>query len=260
ELDTHRLNAVGVHALDGEVQRLDDLPLLHIHHADSAADLRGGPENLAVLGELDMAWALIDQGVVHQLVGGGVDPVQHVGGFAGVHRPLAVGADGHAFRLDADFDLRQNCTVFHVHNGNQGIVLVGDIQPPVVRVQGKLLGVSARGQLLDDLAAGQVHYLHRVRVAGADVEQLVVMGKGKAAWAHADFQSLDRFQRVQVDNADGVVFLVGDVGGIGQGCSAGAGESAADCRSKECSGHRRILSCRYHHRQVVAAAKLGLEG
>src|SRR5690606_10936032 len=113
ELDTHRLNAVGVHALDGEVQSLDDLPLLHIHHADSAADLRGGPENLAVLGELDMAWALIDQGVVHQLVGGGVDPVQHVGGFAGVHRPLAVGADGHAFGLDADFDLRQNCTVFH---------------------------------------------------------------------------------------------------------------------------------------------------
>ena len=188
-----------------------------------------------------MARALVDESVVHQLVGTGVDPVQHIGGFAGVHRPFSVRADAHAFRLNADIDLREYLFVVDVDHRHQRVVLVGDVQPLVVRVQRELFGVSAGRQLFDDLPGRQVHDLHRVRVAGADVEQLVVARQRQSAWTLAYFKGFDRFQRIQIDHADGVVFFVRHIGGGREGGCAGASEGAGNGSSKECSGHRKIL-------------------
>jgi len=126
--------------------------------------------------------------------------------------PLAIRAHRHAFRLDTHIDLRQHFLLVDVDHSHQSVVLVGDVQPFVVGVQGELFGVRAGWQLFDDLPRGQVHHLNGVRVAGADVEQLVVVGKGKTTWAHADLKGFDGFHLVQVDDTDAVVFLIGNVG------------------------------------------------
>ncbi|MCY1504629.1 hypothetical protein D9M68_388070 [compost metagenome] len=183
-----------------------------------------------------MAGALVHQGVVHQLLRGGVDPVQHVGGFAGVHRPLAIRAHRHALGLHAHLDLRQHLVALGVHHRHQRIVFVGDVQPAVIGVQGELLRVGAGGQLLDELARGQVHHLHGVGVAGADVEQLVVAGQCQATGARANLEAGGDFQAVQVDDADAVVLLIGDVGRGGQRLAGEQQQGGAQGGSKG-SGH-----------------------
>ncbi|MNO73726.1 hypothetical protein D3C76_647000 [compost metagenome] len=175
ELDAYRLDLVRVHALDLEVQGFQHLARGHVKYGHRAADFCRGPQARTVFAELDEARALVDQRAVGQGLGAGVDPVQHVGGFTGVDRPLAVRADRHAFGFDADFDLPEHLVGDGVDHRHQRIVLVGHIQPAVVGVQGELLGVLAGGQLLDDLAGGHVHHLHPVRIAGADVQQLAVV-------------------------------------------------------------------------------------
>ncbi|MCY1440521.1 hypothetical protein D9M71_568010 [compost metagenome] len=189
--------------------------------------------------------------------------MQHVGGFAGVHRPLAVRADRHAFGLYTDVDLRQHLLAVDVDHGDQRIVLVGDVQPLVVGMQGELLGVGAGGQLLDDLAGGQVHHLHAVGVAGADVQQLVVAGQGQAARAHANLESLHRFQLVEVDHADAVVLLVGHVGGGGEGRVAGeqeAGGAGGKEQVAHGSGSPNRCCCRVPAVQVSPFSRQRLSG
>ncbi|MNX48636.1 hypothetical protein D3C86_792210 [compost metagenome] len=228
ELDADRLDLVRVHALDLEVQGLEHGAAGHIENGHGAADFRRGPELRAIGGELDEARALVHQGAVGQGLGAGVDPVQHVGGFAGVDRPLAVRADGHAFGFDADVDLAEYLGGLGVDHRDQRIVFVGDVQPAIVGVQGELLGVFTRGQFLDDLARGHVHHLDPVRVTGADVQQLVVMGQQQAAGALADGQGVGDLQGLQVDQAQAVVLFVGDPGSAGNGMASGEQQGARE--------------------------------
>jgi len=226
ELDADRLDFVRVHALDLEGQGLEDRAAGHVEDGHGAADFCRGPQLRAIVVELDEARALVHQGAVGQGLGAGVDPVQHVGGFAGVHRPLAVRADGHAFGFDADVDLAEHFGGLGVDHGDQRVVFVGHVQPAVIGVQGELLGVFAGGQFLDDLARGHVHHLHAVRVAGADVQQLIVMGQQQASRTLADFEGVGDLQGLHVDQAQAVVFLVGDPGGTGHGVPGGKQQGA----------------------------------
>ena len=162
--------------------------------------------------------------------------MQHVGGLAGVHCPLAVRAHLHAFGLDADVDLPEHLGGLRVDHRDQRIVFVGDIQPAVVGVQGELLGVGARGQLLDDLAAGEVDHLHGVRIAGADVQQLVVVGQRQPARALAGVDGAGDGQGIQIDDAEIVVLLVGHVGGGGEGRGYQAEREAQAGEGKQ-AGH-----------------------
>ena len=114
---------------------MDLLQVFDIDDVHGAANFRGGPGSLAVLAELHVARTLAHYDVLLDLEGLGVDPVQHAGGFTGVYRPLAVRADGHAFRLDADVNLGQDVFGVHIHHGHDGVVLVGDVQMLVVRVK-----------------------------------------------------------------------------------------------------------------------------
>lgn len=121
---------------------------------------------LAVAAELDKAWALVDQGAVGQGLGAGFYPVQHVGGFTGIDRPLAVRADGHAFRLDADIDLGQDLEV-------SVSITVTRASSSLETYSQRLLGCRANCSSLPTAAwmilRVAIAHLDLVRVAGADV-------------------------------------------------------------------------------------------
>ncbi len=123
-----------MNAFDLKGHGLQNLPLIDIDNGDRTANFSTGPQAFAVFAELDMARTLINQSVMHQFIAGCVDPVQHVGGFAGIHRPFTIRADRHPFWLNADINLCHYHVAFDIDHGDQGIVFIGDIQPFVVGV------------------------------------------------------------------------------------------------------------------------------
>ena len=76
-----------------------------------------------------------------------------------------------------------------VDDGDQIVVLVGDVERLAVGREHEQLGVGAGGQRADDLVRRRVDHLDRVVVAGAEIEQLAVVRDGDAARPLAD---LDR--------------------------------------------------------------------
>ena len=63
------------------------------------------------------------------------------------------------------------------------------------------------------------------------------MGEGEAARAHSDLQRLDGLHLVEIDDADAVVLLVGDIGGSRGRGAAGEDRGQSDRRGKGSSGH-----------------------
>ena len=78
--------------------------------------------------------------------------MRHVGRLGGGDGDLAVRRDRHALGLDADVDLRDHLAGLDVDDGRHRVVLVGDLEVPVVRLQHELLRILARGQVVQDLA------------------------------------------------------------------------------------------------------------
>ena len=171
---------------------------------------RAHPDLGVVAGPLGEARALVDQHVVGDLVRVGVDEVGHVGGLGGVDHPLAVVADPHALRLDADRDLGQHLAAGDVDHRDHVVVLVGDVDQRAVRREVHQLGVGPRRQRADDLVRGGVHDLDRVVVGGADVELLAVGAQDDAARPVADRDGRRHLELVAVDDRDRVALLVGD--------------------------------------------------
>ena len=68
--------------------------------------------------------------------------------------------------------------------------------------------------MLQDLAGGGVEHLDRVVVAGADIEQRAVGVQRDAARALSNLDGLRDLQRLGVDHAQRIVFLVGDEHGL----------------------------------------------
>ena len=106
---------------------------------------------LVVFGELGEAGPAVDQDIVGDLVGRGVDEMRHIGGFGGVDQHLAVGADAHAFRLYPDRDLGEHRTLLDVDHGHQVVVLVGDEERVPAGMKDEKLRVGSARQSTDDL-------------------------------------------------------------------------------------------------------------
>ena len=90
------------------------------------------------------ARAAVDQHVVEGLVRRRVDEVGHVGRFGGVDQHLAVGADAHALGLDADGDVGDDLAVVDVDDGDEVVVLVGDVERVAGRMQDRAAPDRAR--------------------------------------------------------------------------------------------------------------------
>merc|ERR1711879_177816 len=146
EFDADRLNFVWVYAANAEPDFVLNLFAGYVDHSHRATNFSAGPQLFAIVCEFDVPWSLVNAGVVNQLMGRGVNPVQHAGGFRGVDGYATVGADGHAFGFNADINLAHHLFKLGVDHCDQGIFFVGDIKPTVVRVQGKLFRVFTGGQ------------------------------------------------------------------------------------------------------------------
>src|ERR1700676_4874119 len=90
DVDADRLDRLRVHAGD----RKDDLrPHLVFDRIDDtyrSADLRRYPQFGAVVLELSKTRACIDQNIGHDLAGGRIDEMRHIGSLGGVHEYLPV--------------------------------------------------------------------------------------------------------------------------------------------------------------------------
>ncbi len=188
-----------------------------------------------------MPRSLSHQGIVNQGLGRCIDPVHHVGGFGGVDCPFTVWADRHAFRLDTHVDLANNLAAFSIDNGDHGGVFVGDVQPAVVRVQGKLLGVLSRGEVVGDSGSFDVKHLDSVRVAGANVECCSVVTQGDAPWPKSHVNGVNHLQRVDIDHRQRIVFFIRHPGGFPPG---------TDCADKENKPQPNLL-CPTHDHEVA---------
>ena len=140
----------------------------------------------AVGGELGVARARPDQNVVDHLVSLGVDEMRHVRGLRRGDQDLAVGTYAHALGLDPDRHLGHHLPVLEVDRRHQRVVLVGDVDRAARGMDVDLLGIRARRQIADDLAAGEIEDLHGVVVARADQHLLAVLGQYDAARALTD--------------------------------------------------------------------------
>ncbi len=204
-----------------------------IDDAHGAADFRGDPQRLAVRGKLGDARPRVDKDIVRHLEGRGVDEMRHVGGFGGVDEHLAVGADAHAFRLDAYGHLGQNRVLLHVEHRDHVVVLVGDIERIAHRVEDEELRIGSAAQAAKHLARRRVDDLDGVVVAGAEIEKLAVLRDRDAAWPAADLPGRDDFELFGIDHRYGVVLLVRDVDLVGVGRQRCADQESGSTRERQ---------------------------
>ena len=128
---------------------------------------------------------------------------------------LAVRADRHAFRLDADRHCGEHLVLHHVEHRHLGVVFIGDIERIARGVERELFRVRPRLQRPHQLHRLGVENLDAVFVAGADIERLAVGADGDPARAPARRHRLDHFLRVAVDHADRIALLIGHVNADG---------------------------------------------
>ena len=137
------------------------------------------------MGELRLARARIDQHVGDQLHRRVVDDVGHACRFRGGDGEFAVGAHAHALGLDADRDLGKHVAALDVHDGDETVVLVGDVDLLAVRIDRHQLGVGTRFELAALLKGLGVDHVHDVAVAGGHEQLLEVGAEHDAARARA---------------------------------------------------------------------------
>ena len=70
----------------------------------------------------------IDQHIVRDLMCCGVDKVRHVCRFRRIDDHLAVRADAHAFRLNADRNFGEDLFGFQVNDRHQIVIFIGDVK------------------------------------------------------------------------------------------------------------------------------------
>src|SRR5207253_10299564 len=154
----------------------------------------------------------IYQDVGDDLARRGVDEMRHVGGFGSIDQDLAVGADGHALRLDADLNLAETGTLFDIDDGHRVVVFVGDVEDLAGSIEDEQFGIRARGQRIDDLLLRNVDDLDAVVVADGHDYKLAIPRELDAAWPLADLDGLGDGPTVRIDDRYGVALLVGHIG------------------------------------------------
>ena len=227
EAHAHRQHLVGRHAGHGKAHLLHLAAAGDIDDVQRAAQLGGGPQLLAIGGELGVARADAHLGLVEHPARGDVDPVQLVVGLRGGHHPFAIGRGCHALRFHPHHHLEGHPSPLDVDRRHLGITLVAGKQGAPIGRQGEHLRILARGQVGNHLAGGNIEHLHGILVAGADVKMAAVLRQDDAARPLAHRPARRLGEAVAVDHADQVGALVGDIDGLGKGGAflAGAGDA-----------------------------------
>src|SRR5205823_5487617 len=126
--DAHGLDGLAPQARNVERDLVGHHSLGRVDDRNGAADLRRYPHFGIITLELGEARAGIYQDVGDDLARRGVDEMRHVGGFGSIDQDLAVGADGHTLRLDADLNLAETGALFDVDDRHRVVVFVGDVE------------------------------------------------------------------------------------------------------------------------------------
>ena len=171
---------------------------------------------LAVVGERGNARARVDEDVGQHLERRRIDDVRHARRLRRGGDDLVVGADRHAFGLDADLDLGKHLAIGALQHRDVAVVLVGDVDALALVVDVEQLGIGTGVHAADDFQRLGVDDVELVVVADANHDLLEVGRDGDAAWALAGGDGLDHLQRFGIEHRDRVVFLVGNENGVGR--------------------------------------------
>src|SRR5437870_13307673 len=143
--------------------------------------------------------------------------MRHVGRLGSIDQDLAIRADGHALRLDADLDLAETSALLDVDDGHRVVVFVGDVEDLAVSIESEQFRIRAGGQGIDDLLLRNVDDLNAVVVADGDKHKLSIPREFDAARPLADLDGLGDGPTVCIDHRYGVALLVGHIGDEGRG-------------------------------------------
>ena len=168
-----------------------------------------------------------DQHVGDDLARRGVDEMRHVGGLGGTDQDLAVRADRHAFRLDADLDVAHADPLFEVDDGYRVVVLVGDIEDFTGGILGEELRIGTGGQAVHHLLGRGIDHLDLVVIANRDQHEFAVPREFDTARALADPDGPGDRPLVGVDHRYRVAFLIRYIRDEGQ----------SGCRGREPHSH-----------------------
>src|SRR5262249_48157686 len=103
-----------------------------------------------------------------------------------------------------------------VHDGDEVVVLIGDIKQLAGRIEREVFRVSSARQGAHDLVGAKIEHFDVIAVAGANVERLLVFREQDAARALAYGDRLQRLEARAVDNGDRVVLLVRHIDSVGR--------------------------------------------
>ncbi len=136
--------------------------------------------------------------------------MRHVRCFGRIHEQLAVWADAHSFRFDADWNFGQHGTLLDVNHGDEVVVFVRDVERISGWVENEELGIGTGRQALHKFHCAGVIDLDGIVVARANQQPFLVFGQRDPAGSLADLDSFHGLQRVAVDDGYSVILLVRD--------------------------------------------------
>jgi hypothetical protein len=171
----------------------------------------------------------VDENIGDEIAGLVVDDMGHARALGRRRGVAVVGADAHAFGLDADRHFAQHFAALDVHDGHERVVLVGDVDDLAGRIERHQLGIGAGFELARHFQRLGIDDIHDVAVAGSNEELLEVGAEHDAARAPGDLDRLDRLERLAVQHRDRVVLFVRDENRPG---------GSGDCAEEErCAQH-----------------------
>ena len=152
---------------------------------------------------------------------------------------LSVGADAHAFRLDANRHLADRRAARHIDQRDGVVILIGGIERFAIGRKSQKLGVRAGWQRARNLLAGCVDGLDRVVIANGDSDELAVLAHDDAARALAHLDRFRDLHLVRIEHRNRIALLVRN---IGFSRESSMGREPKKCR-RECE---RAAGAPYH--------------
>ena len=146
--------------------------------------------------------------------------MRHVRRFGRIDDHFAIGAEAHAFRLDADRNLDHHLTLFDIYGGDHIVIFIGNVEQVCRAVENEQLRVRAGGQVARHFTRLGVDHLDRVIITEANEDGCAIAGQRDAARALAGLDGAHDGQRIKVNDADGIVFFIRNIGHVGAGRGA----------------------------------------
>ena len=188
---------------------------LAIENPQGTAHFRGDPDPFPVLVENGDAGAGVHQHIIDDLVAVGIDEVGHIRGFGGVDQHLAPGRHPHALGLHANGNLVDDFLVDDVGHGDHVVILVSYIEGAAIGMEDEELRVRPRRKVVFNFQRLGVENRDAVVVTGADENFRSIRVHDNSAGTLAHLHSLHHFQLVEINDGDGIVLFVGDIGRSG---------------------------------------------